>query len=166
MTDVERRGADIHGSSRLDDAVAFRLHRTNRLLLTHLSRFLGSRTRGVSPEKWFVLARLRESGPLHQVRLTDPALVDAPNISRLVDSLVRSGLVERHADPTDRRSRVLQLTAEGRELTDDLLAAVVEERRRVFDGFSDSELATLTTALDRLDGNVRALLTAPHTEVD
>jgi DNA-binding MarR family transcriptional regulator len=38
----------------------------------------------------------------------------APAVSRSVDSLVRSGLVERQPDPQHRRRRALRLTAEGR----------------------------------------------------
>ena len=46
-----------HRSPVLDDALAFRLHRTNRLLRTHLARFLDRHVPGISPEQWFILAR-------------------------------------------------------------------------------------------------------------
>jgi DNA-binding MarR family transcriptional regulator len=39
----------------------------------------------------------------------------APAVSRSVDSLVRSGLVERQADPAHRRRLALRLTEQGRE---------------------------------------------------
>jgi DNA-binding MarR family transcriptional regulator len=39
----------------------------------------------------------------------------APAVSRAVDTLVRSGLVERTQDPENRRRLALRLTAEGRE---------------------------------------------------
>jgi len=39
----------------------------------------------------------------------------APAVSRSVDSLVRSGLVERMQDPNNRRRLALRLTSEGRE---------------------------------------------------
>ncbi|MEM9131746.1 MAG: MarR family transcriptional regulator [Actinomycetota bacterium] len=153
-----RAAGSPHHSARLDDAVAYRIHRTNRLLLTHLGRLLETRQHGLTPEKWFVLARLAESGPMHQVELTEPALEDAPNVSRLVDSLVGAGFVERRPSVTDGRARVVELTAEGRTLAADLLARAMAERHRVFDGFSDAELATLSELLDRVDANARALL--------
>ena len=40
----------------------------------------------------------------------------APAISRAIDSLVRAGLVERQADPDNRRRLALRLTEEGRRV--------------------------------------------------
>jgi DNA-binding MarR family transcriptional regulator len=39
----------------------------------------------------------------------------APAVSRAVDTLVRAGLVERQADPENRRRLALRLTDEGRQ---------------------------------------------------
>jgi MarR family transcriptional regulator for hemolysin len=150
--------ASIHESPRLDDAVAYRIHRTNRLLLTHLARFIQTSQHGLTPEKWFILARLRQDSPLHQVELTEPALEDAPNVSRLVESLVGAGLVERHPDPKDRRNRILKITPEGASVADELHKRSVIERRRVFDGFTETDLTALTETLDRLDANIRPAL--------
>ena len=40
----------------------------------------------------------------------------APAISRAIDTLVRAGLVERQADPENRRRLALRLTEEGQEM--------------------------------------------------
>lgn len=148
----------IHESPRLDDAIAYRIHRTNRLLLTHLARFLQTSRHGVTPEKWFILARLHTDGPMRQADMTEPALEDAPNVSRLVDSLVDAELVQRKPDPDDRRNRILSLTPSGQQLARHLHHRAVEERRRVFNGFDQDQLDHLKAALDRLDANVRPLL--------
>ncbi len=162
MTDGSSQSADteasVHESRRLDQAVAYQIHRTNRLLLTQLARILETSRHGLTPEKFFVLARIRDDGPLRQSDLTEPALEDAPNVSRLVESLVKSGFVERQPDPTDRRVRVLSLSPEGVALTDELHQRAVGERQRVFDGFTQSDLTQLSDALARLDANLRPLL--------
>ena len=145
----------------LDDALAFRVHRSNRLLRTHLRRFLETHEPGLSPEQWFVLVRISERGPVKQVDLAEPVLGDPPNVSRLVDALVERGLVQRAPDPADRRRWAVSLTPEGRERTERLLGHTVAERERVFAGLSEAELAAFATALDRIDDNVRRLLAAP-----
>ena len=40
----------------------------------------------------------------------------APAVSRAIDTLVRSGLIERQADPANRRRLALRLTDEGRQV--------------------------------------------------
>jgi DNA-binding MarR family transcriptional regulator len=145
----------------LDDALAFRIHRTNRLLRTHLRRLLDAREPGLSPEQWFVLARVAEREPVRQVDLAEPVLGDPPNVSRLVDALVARGDVERSPDPADRRSVLLSLTPAGRARADALFAAAIAERPRVFAGLDERELAALAEALDRIDANVRGLLGTP-----
>jgi len=147
-----------HRSPLLDDALAFRVHRTNRLLRTHLARFLDRHVPGISPEQWFVLARVAQAARVRQVDLAERVLADPPNVSRLVDVLVDRGLVRRSPDPADRRSHLLSLTKQGRAITEDLLDKTISERQLVFDGFDEDELDALAAALDRIDANVRQLL--------
>ncbi len=148
----------LHDSDRIDDAIAFRIHRTNRLLLTHLARFLETQADGLAPERWFILARLHQDGPMRQGELTEPALTDAPNVSRLVEALVSDGLVERSEDPKDRRARNLSLTTNGRAVVRRTMKAARSERAAVFAGMDGEKLQALAHALDIVDRNVRALL--------
>jgi DNA-binding MarR family transcriptional regulator len=145
----------------LDDALAFRLHRTNRLLRTHLARFLEAHEPGLSPEQWFVLVRVSQQAPVRQVALAEPVLGDPPNVSRLVDALVGRGYVKRSPDPADRRSWLLSLTKRGVTRLERITDRVMEQRQLVFAGFDDAELDRLAAALDRIDSNVRALLAEP-----
>lgn len=150
----------VHSSDRIEDALAFQVYRTNRLLLTHLGRFLSEANTDLTAEKWFVLARIYQDGPMRQGDLSDPQLDDAPNISRLVETLVTSGLVAREVDPHDRRARVIQLTGQGSKLAKQILDSAVGERNRVFAGLSATELRTLSKTLALVDSNVRDMLSA------
>ena len=152
-----RRGSR-HDSIDLNHALAFRIHLTNRLLRTHLARFLVREATGLTPEQWFVIARLAPTDGLRQVDLAEPALGDPPNVSRLVDVLVARGIVERVADPIDRRAWLIRLTVDGRTLATRLQARVTDERRAVFAGFDDADLDRLESLLDRIDDNLRRLL--------
>ncbi|MDQ3075231.1 MAG: MarR family transcriptional regulator [Pseudomonadota bacterium] len=61
----------------------------------------------------------------------------APAISRAIDTLVRSGQVERQPDPDNRRRLALRLTDAGREAM---------ARPAVVDGSLDARLAKLATS--------------------
>ena len=158
MTRTRGGSAGRHTSTRLDDALAFRLHRSSRFLRTHLLRVLDEHGDGVSPEQYFVMAKLRERQPRRQVELAEPVLGDPPNVSRLVDALSTRGLVERTSDPADRRSWLVRLTPAGLRLATALERHVVAERAAVFAGFDDHDLGMLERLLDRLDDNLRDLL--------
>lgn len=148
-------GAHVSG---IEDAVAYRIHHTNRLLLTHLSRFLDAHGADLSPEQYFIIMKLHESGPLPQGDLVEVALDDGPNVSRLVERLAVAGLLERSENPRDRRARVLDLTAAGRTLAQRIDADTPAERGVVFDGINDDDLEALTAILDRVNDNVRPSL--------
>jgi DNA-binding MarR family transcriptional regulator len=99
------------------------------------------------------LGELYAQGPITQQQLADALRLQKSTISRLVDQLTKGGLVERAANPQDRRSHLIGLTATGRrrarrleearrDLFDRLLADLApNERRLVVDGVARLEQA-------------------------
>ena len=77
--------------------------------------------------------------------------IDRPNVTVLVDDLESRGLVRRTQHPTDRRAKIVQATAEGREearRADEILATPPE--RLV--ALGDDELAALRDLLRKAFG--------------
>jgi DNA-binding MarR family transcriptional regulator len=142
----------------LDDVVPFRIHRTNRLLRTHLQRFLEAHADGLTPEQWFIVQRLAERAPRRQVEFAEPVLGDPPNVTRLVDALVERNVVQRAQDRDDRRSWLVSLTPAGKELVARTRKPVVAARADLTDGIGEREIRTLLATLDRIDANTRRLL--------
>jgi MarR family transcriptional regulator, organic hydroperoxide resistance regulator len=118
-------------------------------------RLLASQLRplGVTPSQAEVLRVLSGYGPLTLTALGELLVCETGNSpSRLVDRLVAQGLVQRGADPTDRRCLTLGLTVDGRRLSRRI--AVVEERLYstiegyVADQPVDEALSTLRSLAD------------------
>lgn len=90
-------------------------------------------------------------GPQRAAALAEECHADPSTISRQVAELVRRGLVERQADPSDGRASLLAITDAGREVCD----RVRMLRRQLFatavDGWTDDELATLAHLLGRFN---------------
>lgn len=83
----------------------------NRLLAARLKEV------GVTPSQGEVLRVLRDREPLTLNGLGELLVCETgASPSRLVDRLVAQGLVNREADPDDRRFVTLALTAEGRRV--------------------------------------------------
>jgi MarR family transcriptional regulator, organic hydroperoxide resistance regulator len=77
--------------------------------------------------------------------------------SKIVDRIEASGYCARSANPGDRRSSIINLTAAGKRLLPKLSAAVDDElRNRLGTGVPDRSLIQLTKTLTRLRAAIRA----------
>ncbi len=71
---------------------------------------------GMTLPRFDVLAALDRHGEMNMGALSQALLVSNGNVTQLVQKLVRDGLVEMHKPPSDRRSSIVRLTPEGREV--------------------------------------------------
>ena len=71
---------------------------------------------GLTPSQAEIVLVLHDYGPLSLRDLGGMIVCEAGSPSRVVDALVRRGLVERQADPRDRRAVLLRLTARAEPL--------------------------------------------------
>ena len=77
-------------------------------------------------------------------------VVSLPAASRMVDDLVRRGIVERHEDVTDRRMKRISLTDDGRSVIRQVNAARLTGLERFAHTLNDDERAVLSRALAEL----------------
>jgi DNA-binding MarR family transcriptional regulator len=79
--------------------------------------------------------------------LGDELGVTRPNVTKLVDGLERSGLVERLPHPSDRRMVQAHVTTDGLRVAQRALPGRSEVLERLWDGLDDDELAQLAALL-------------------
>ena len=99
-----------------------------------------------------VLAQLSAAGGrLRMSELADAVLLSRSGVTRLVDRMVRAGLVRREACETDRRASYATLTTEGEQVLAEALPVHVQG---IADHFgrhlSEEEAKTLAAALGRM----------------
>ncbi|WP_397589008.1 MarR family winged helix-turn-helix transcriptional regulator [Sphingorhabdus sp.] len=80
--------------------------------------------------------------------------ITAGGMTRRLDSMVSSGLVERIPDPKDGRAWRVQLTNAGTALAEKLYASAEERNNRLHAEFNQKEWSTLIRLLKRLDGTM------------
>ena len=104
-------------------------------------------TLGVTRAQWKVLFRLSRTPGLRQVELADQLDMEPITLSRIIDRLAEAGLVERTADPTDRRAWRLQVT--------DAAQPLIAKLRKLADGLIDDAFKGLTEdELNVMRGNL------------
>jgi DNA-binding MarR family transcriptional regulator len=104
-----------------------------------------------------ILATLRRQGPggrLTPKQLMRSVMLSSGGMTNRLDSLERAGLVERRADPGDRRGVVVGLTAKGRRLIDAATAARFAEAADSVPPLTASELQTLGRLLRKWLGSL------------
>lgn len=113
----------------------------------------GVRRSGISLAYYDVLLELsaEPDGRLRMSDLGERVVLSRTRVSRLVDEMVRAGLVAREANADDRRSAFAVITEAGRESFRSAAPrylGLIEEQ--VAGGLTGEELATLGRLLDRL----------------
>jgi len=83
--------------------------------------------------------------------------MDSPTASRMVEVLVRRGLVRIEGCPEDRRRRSIALTERGSALARELRPVALELREAIQAGFSEKEAETFRRMLLRVIANVDRL---------
>jgi MarR family transcriptional regulator for hemolysin len=133
--------------------MAFLLSDLARLLKTYVDQ--QARQFGMTRAQWQVLSRLERSEGLKQAELAEMLDLQPITLTRLVDRLCDNGLIERRADPNDRRAKRLFLTEEARPLMDRLAVFGEELMGEVLAGIDDNEVQLLLSKLGRAKENLR-----------
>jgi DNA-binding MarR family transcriptional regulator len=95
---------------------------------------------GVTRAQWKVLFRLERKPGLRQIELADLLDIEPITLSRIVDRLEEGGLVERVADPADRRAWRLHVTVQARPLVEKLRAVADEMISEAFAGIDPNDI--------------------------
>jgi MarR family transcriptional regulator for hemolysin len=86
--------------------------------------------------------------------------IEGPSLVRLIDLLQAEGLVERREDPTDRRAKMLHLTALGETRADDINRVLRRVRSYLLKDISAEDLAVTFEALQRIEQRASRVLEA------
>ena len=112
------------------------------------------RSLGITRPQWQLLAVLARNEGANQAFLADYLEVEPITLSRMIDRMAESGLIERRPDPADRRAWRLFVTEAGWALRAQMRALAQEIEDEAFEGVS----AEARTMLSDILRNVRDTL--------
>lgn len=125
------------------------------ILLDHADR-LALRPFNLNTMQYNALLLLNTEEGWRLTDLSERLLCERSTVTRLVDYLESEGWISRVADPTDRRSQRVTLTAAGLALRDQAQAAIEQAIRERFGVLSREEVHQLLSMLQRLRAVVAA----------
>ncbi len=125
-------------------------HGAYRALLDEQVRPLGYGTARM--EALSTIDRAHE--PSAQIAIAKRIGIEGPTLTRMLDTLEAEGLVIRRADPTDRRTKLIELTEAGKRALDEIMAVAHNFRKSILNDLSDVELDAVNRVTDKLLTNL------------
>ena len=107
-------------------------------------------THGLSMWGYSVLVALDRSAIRTQAALAEAIGADKTRIIAILDELQQNGLIERVADPEDRRARILAITKEGRRVKDAVQTTIQRGEERWLGTLSATDRAVFLRVLEQL----------------
>jgi MarR family transcriptional regulator, transcriptional regulator for hemolysin len=135
---------------------AFMLNDVARLLRTYADHRAAQY--GMTRAQWAVLVRLDLSEGLNQSELAETLDLQPITLTRLLDKLCDSGLIERRPDPGDRRAKRLFLTPAARPLLKQLAVLGEETMNSATEGLSQDDIERMVSELATVKDNLRRLI--------
>ena len=88
---------------------------------------------------------------VRQGLLADEMGIEGPSLVRLIDLLQAEGLVERREDPTDRRAKMLHITALGESKVAEINRVIGRLRSDLLGGIPEDHLAVTFATLQQIE---------------
>jgi MarR family transcriptional regulator for hemolysin len=137
----------------IERELAFNINDVARLLRTYADQ--RARDLGMTRAQWAVLARVERAEGLKQIELAETLDLQPITLTRLIDRLCDSGLIERRSDPDDRRAKRLYLTPAARPVLEGLARIGRDVMATVLAGLEPAAVDQLLAQLLVLKANLR-----------
>lgn len=142
----------------LDTALGFVVGRTFHIQRRAFKATVHGAGTEITPEEWVLLNRLWTRDGQRQTDLAESTIKDRTTVTRLLDRMVKKGLVCRETDPEDRRVVLAWLTDEGKDEIRRLLPIMEKLLQEATAGISERELETTRKTLSTFQTNLGDVL--------
>lgn len=135
---------------------AFTIMDVARLIKTYADQ--RARQFGISRAQWAVLIRIERTEGMKQSELAEMLDLQPISLTRLLDRLADNGLIERRADPNDRRANRLYLKPAAKPLLEQLAALGTDMMGTVLNGLDEATIERMLKELGRVKSNLRTAI--------
>jgi len=112
---------------------------------------------GVSIPEWRVIAILGRFPGLSAVEVADRTMLDKVAVSRAVSKLIKNGRIDREFADADRRRSILNLSAAGQVVHNEIAPLALAFERELLQGISAADYDAFNLVVERLLARARQL---------
>lgn len=133
---------------------SFILDRTARKVKHYAQVAFAENQFDITVDQWIALKNIYENADLSNKDLAELCGKDQPTLTRIIDLLIKKGLVERNAHPNDRRSLLLKITAEGTKKIKEIAPQVAEFRMKAWKNLDEKDFEHFVRVLNTIYDNL------------
>lgn len=138
------------------DTIGFLVADISRLIRAEFDRWIGEAGLSVTAGEARTLVHAARAGEVRQNALAEQMGVEAMTVTDYLDRLEARGLVERRADPADRRANLVCLTAGADQVLTDVAAIGAAARSQASKDISPADWERLLDMLKTVRANLAA----------
>lgn len=140
----------IHDGASQDHrrSLAIGLLRAREAIMSHFRPILA--VHDVTEQQWRVIRLLFEEGKLEATDIAERASILPPSLTRMIRSLEERGLITKHKDRADGRKVLLQITAEGAAVVENVMPESLKAYTGIYRRFGEERMETFLDMLDEL----------------
>lgn len=142
--------------SELDDLFLYQLACLSRTAGTMVVRLCEGGF-GITRREWAMISLLAAKGPLQPSQLAEQVRLDRTRTSRTISALIAKELVQKRAIAGDGRHALVQLTASGQALYEELFPKVQLINQQLLDDVSEAQLQTLSQVFAKIGQRAEAM---------
>ena len=132
----------------------FKLDATLKKIRNYWQKSFDAQQKEITVDQWLLLENLHKHKKISHNELARLTSKDITTVSRIIELMVRKGLVKRESAANDRRKVFLQLTPLGVEKYKDVRPLVLEMRKTGWKDLTEQDYAELTRILDAIYNNI------------
>ena len=143
---------------RLDRVIFYSLDKTIKTYRQFAQKRFLEQGFDITIDQWLVLNAIYEKPDITQFDIAGKVFKDTASVTRIIDLLIKKGLLKREVHSSDRRRFTLELTTEGRKLINKITGVVEQNRAIALQGITEKELIRMKETLNEIIDNCKKVL--------
>ena len=130
--------------------LGFTINQTSWAIRRRIQNVIVRQGSSITPEQWILISLLYEKPLITQTELANLMFKDKASVTRMTKILKRNELIRLSQDRNDRRKRLLELSAKGRRLQEELLPFILEEYHKLVNTVPKTEKKLVMDTLTKI----------------
>ncbi len=138
---------------KLDEIIFYNLEKSIKTYRQYAQKQITNAGFDITIDQWLILQTIQENAEYSQQQIAEKVFKDFASVTRMIELLVKKGLLERAFHEEDRRRFRLTITQAGIKIIADVQPIIQQNRKQALQSFSEPDIEVLRKYLITLINN-------------